>query len=162
MSHVLDRQSTQVQTHGQNSRLRELSVGQKVMARNYRSGEKWIPGVVMKRHGPLSYEIETGRGVWRRHIDQLCGNAPKAGNCYRESDLDVTYEPDKSAVEPDEGSTGDGTQHEVEPEHQEDSMVIPARSEPEDSASGTSTASSGTMRKYPVRNRQRPQYYGFT
>ncbi len=37
---VLDGQSTQVQTHGQNSRLRELFLGQKVMARNYGTGEK--------------------------------------------------------------------------------------------------------------------------
>ncbi len=69
MNRVLDSQSTQVQTHGQNSRLRELSLGQKVMARNYGTGEKWIPERVNKRVGPLSYEIETEKGAWRRHID---------------------------------------------------------------------------------------------
>ncbi len=72
-SRVLDSQSAQVQMRGQNSRLRELSLGQKVMARNYGTGETWIPGSVKKRVGPLSYEIETEKGVWHRHIDQIYG-----------------------------------------------------------------------------------------
>ncbi len=58
-SNVLDSQSTPVQTHLQNSRLRELPLGQKVMSRNYGTWEKWVSGSVKKRVGPLSYEIET-------------------------------------------------------------------------------------------------------
>ena len=46
--------------------------------------------------GPLSYEIETEKGVWRRLIDQLYGKGQKAGNNYCEMDLDVSYELDET------------------------------------------------------------------
>lgn len=40
------------------------------MARNYR-GKKWLPGVITKRIGPVSYEVKVGDQIWRRHIDQI-------------------------------------------------------------------------------------------
>ncbi len=48
--------------------------------------------------GPLSYEIETEKGVWRRHINQVYGKEPKAGNSDCEMDLDVSYELDETTV----------------------------------------------------------------
>ncbi len=66
------------------------------MERNYGTGEKRISGSVKKRVGPLSYEIETEKGVWRRLIDQLYGKGQKAGNNYCEMDLDVSYELDET------------------------------------------------------------------
>ena len=51
---------------------RELGIGQTVMARNYRTKEKWVPGVITAHPGPLSYEVSVAPNtVWRRHIDQL-------------------------------------------------------------------------------------------
>ena len=51
---------------------RQLVVGQKVLARNYRGGEKWIACKVQSKTGSLSYTVVTPNGmVWRRHIDQL-------------------------------------------------------------------------------------------
>ena len=41
---------------------RELSVGQAVMAKNYGSGEKWLPGIVSQRQGPVSYLVQTEKG----------------------------------------------------------------------------------------------------
>ena len=47
-------------------------MGDNVMARNYRRGPKWLPGVVAEVKGPLSYIIQIKGGtLCRRHINQL-------------------------------------------------------------------------------------------
>ena len=53
------------------SKLRELKVGQSVIARNYTGGQKWLYGVVSERTGPVSYKIKIDGGFIRRHIDQI-------------------------------------------------------------------------------------------
>lgn len=51
---------------------REFKVGQSVIARDYRDKEKWIPGRIEERIGPLMYKVDTGSNyLWRRHADQL-------------------------------------------------------------------------------------------
>ncbi len=158
-SRVLVSQSTQVQTHGQNSRLRELSLGQKVMARNYETGEKWISGSV-KREQDHCHEVETTeKGVWRRHIDQLYGKGPKAGNNDCEVDLDVSYELDETSVEPQEAA---GEECETDPDQQEEiPIIVAAPAEPDYPIRGTlpisTSASSGTVKKYPTQNCHRPE-----
>ena len=51
----------------------EFSVGQAVMARSYGSKEVWMPGIIISRQGPVSYLVQTERGNWKRHTDQLRG-----------------------------------------------------------------------------------------
>ena len=59
-----------------NSHRRKLDVGQEVVARDYRGGNKWMPGVITAQRGPLTYEVRVAPNtVWRRHIDQLKGSA---------------------------------------------------------------------------------------
>ena len=42
------------------------------MARNYRRGPKWLPGVIAEVKGPLSYVDQMkGGALWRRYVDQL-------------------------------------------------------------------------------------------
>ena len=36
---------------------RKLDIGQTVVARDYRAGNRWVPGVIMAQSGPLSYEV---------------------------------------------------------------------------------------------------------
>jgi len=51
---------------------RKLDVGQAVVARDYRGGNKWVPRIITAHSGPLSYEVRVAPNtVWRRHIDQL-------------------------------------------------------------------------------------------
>ena len=56
-------------------KIREFQVGDAVIARNYRGGDKWVKGVVSERMGPVSYKVRIEGGVIRRHIDQLVRNA---------------------------------------------------------------------------------------
>ena len=48
------------------------------MARNYTGKDRWLPGTVQAKTGPLSYEIKVGPDrIWRRHIDQLRASSVK-------------------------------------------------------------------------------------
>lgn len=42
-----------------------------MLARNLREGSKWVTGTVVARTGPVSYRVQVGDQVWRRHTDQL-------------------------------------------------------------------------------------------
>ena len=35
-----------------------FQIGQNVIARNYRGGDKWVPGIIAAQTGPLSYQVE--------------------------------------------------------------------------------------------------------
>ena len=51
---------------------RQFEVGDRVMSRDYRGDLKWRSGLVVRKTGPLMYEVEVAPGIiWRRHIDQL-------------------------------------------------------------------------------------------
>ena len=51
---------------------RQLEVGDSVMTRDYRGDLKWRSGLIVKKTGPLMYEVQVAPGIiWRRHIDQL-------------------------------------------------------------------------------------------
>ena len=59
---VQSRQSQQKTPHDQHSRPRELELGQSVMTRNFRSVSDWVPGVILRKSGPLSYILGEGWG----------------------------------------------------------------------------------------------------
>ena len=56
-------QDAQTRHHNQHAKPRMFEVGQSVMARNFGSGSKRMPGVVKQIRGPLSYVIEMVPGV---------------------------------------------------------------------------------------------------
>ena len=53
------------------SKRRELSVGDPVMVRDYRSNKAWQKGVILCRLGPVTYTVQVGDLIWKRHVDQL-------------------------------------------------------------------------------------------
>ena len=52
---VASKQADQKLQHDQHAKPRELFLGQRVLVRNIRPGQAWIPGTVVERNGPLSY-----------------------------------------------------------------------------------------------------------
>ena len=69
---VLEKQAQQKEQHNAHACERKLGIGQAVMARAFSSSTRWLPGVVTRQIGPLTYLIQLTDGtVWRRHIDQL-------------------------------------------------------------------------------------------
>ena len=66
-------QDRQKKSHDNSKKLRMFSVGEKVLAKNFRlSHPKWLIGKVVKDSGPLSYVIKLTNGTEiRRHVDYV-------------------------------------------------------------------------------------------
>ena len=51
---------------------REFSIGESIMAKNFRTGAPWLPGTITERLGPVTYLVRVNnRLTWKRHVDQL-------------------------------------------------------------------------------------------
>ena len=70
---VQDKQLKQKQAHDKKKPDRNFIIGATVFAEDFTaSSEKWLPGVVQKVTGPLSYQIELSNGqIVRRHVDSI-------------------------------------------------------------------------------------------
>ena len=65
-SQVLRQQAQQKQYHDSHCRPRTLAVGDKVLAKNFRAGSKWVPGTVVDYLSPMSYQVKVHDGmIWR-------------------------------------------------------------------------------------------------
>ena len=69
---VTSHQAEQKQHHDGQTKHRSLFPGAPVMVRDYNGSSKWIPGIVLKKLGPVTYHVESENGrIFKRHIDQL-------------------------------------------------------------------------------------------
>lgn len=71
---VEEKQQDQKKRHDQYARLRSLSPGDNVYVRNFSitNNQQWLPGIILKRNGPVSYVVELSDGrVFRRHQDNV-------------------------------------------------------------------------------------------
>ena len=69
---VANKQARQKLQHDRHAWKRDLFIGQRVMARNFRPGTVWVPGTITERTGPVSYLIQVSTGqLWKRHIDHI-------------------------------------------------------------------------------------------
>ena len=42
------------------------------MVRDFRHTDKWVPGTIVQKLGPVTYQVDIGSGnIVKRHIDQL-------------------------------------------------------------------------------------------
>ena len=151
---VTAKQALQKMAHDRKAKLREFTVGQEVMARNYRDGDKWVPGVVIERKGPLSYTIQTESGMlWRRHIDQLRKLSTSTANSAVSSE--------ESTLPYDIGGPSHTNDPEHEPEadapHEEPEELPPEEPPPPEEETETETE---TEKSYPQRSRKPPDRYG--
>ena len=139
---VFQQQSHQSHHHDQHAKSREFEVGQAVMARNFRPGKKWLPGVIEKRTGPLSYQVRLQAGdCWNRHIDHL-----RPGEVKEVSEHDERAQPDDFPFAPISTSTLDPP---VQPPQPAD---VPESSE-------QTSESCLPQPRYPVRSRHPPDRY---
>jgi len=58
----------------------QFAVDSLVYARNYAHGPKWLPGQITSKEGSAIYMINTDRGVWKRHANQLQIRLPNNDN----------------------------------------------------------------------------------
>ena len=87
---VQENQTSQSKTR-ESYKPRQFNIGQKVLVRNYREGEKWIPGIITNKEGSVSYEIKMKNGeLLRRHIEQIVD--------YHLSDENIHHRPNHDSV----------------------------------------------------------------
>lgn len=102
-SKVLRGQETMVANSKRNAVIRDLPLRAAVWVRDFSGREKWLPGTVIDKTGPLSYRVEVAGNVWRRHVDHLLSRnaSPQARQDWEpeSSDQPDPAPPEDSAVE---------------------------------------------------------------
>ena len=68
---VEDKQASQKQHHDKKSRERHFQVGQSVLVENNKPEPKWVVGTVLEKLGNISYRVQVGNQIWKRHVDQM-------------------------------------------------------------------------------------------
>ena len=87
---VEKRQSQQKQQHDLRSRERHMEVGTNVFVLNYQ-GNRWLPGVIEQKTGPVSFKVRLDDGWIRRHQDQARNRSVAVPQeAYTESDTDTS------------------------------------------------------------------------
>ncbi len=125
---------------------RNVQVGQEVLARDYRL-EKWQPGTITTRTGPLTYTVKIGDNTWRRHADQLVDRQTKSSPLSFPDSPDNVPDSDgkdNDAVEtapPTSVNVNDSERHNDKPD-----VTIPVTPQPHP----------GSQRRYPERCRKHP------
>ena len=109
------------------------------MAKNFRSGPKWLPGVIVEQLGMLTFLVQPDSGMfWKRNIDQLhcLESTPQVTNS------EVFYSPDthEETMSSDKSSS---------PEVVSETPVT----------NPSQTDTSTPARRYPTRERRPPKRY---
>ena len=69
---VEKKQMQQKFSHDKSARSRKFVAGNRVFAKNFGTGHRWLPGKIISRAGPVSYRVRLVDGrVCRCHLDQL-------------------------------------------------------------------------------------------
>ena len=160
---VEDKQQDQ-ELRSSHSPARKLELGQAVVARNYRAGNKWVPGIITAHLGPLSYEVKvTPNTVWRRHVDQLRESAVTPN--FNKEQYTPQLNPAVLAVTPQSGSSVENEELQapnmsgMEEPWTKDTHVDNTPDNPPSSQSETVVSSPATpsCRRYPLRLRKPPE-----
>ena len=69
---VMSAQDRQVRNYNKHCHTRIFEEGQSASVVNFGRGERWLEGIITKKRGPLTYEVELKDGrVLKRHIDHI-------------------------------------------------------------------------------------------
>ena len=151
---VLNRQIDQARVK-ERSPTRQLSIGLTVLARNYTGKDKWLPGTVQAKTGPLSYKIKVAPNrIWRRHIDQLRDSSVKSDDL-RNDAVDLEGEEIEAAeIRPDVENTAQSSTPAEEIVTEPD--INQATTEPVVLQEETSSVTTGDGHRYPIRSHLPP------
>ena len=132
-------QAKQKALHDLHSKEREFTLGQLVLAKNFRQGAKWLPGKIIERLGLLTYLVQVKENLtWKRHVDQLRSRLCQSDN------TSLTPEPDNSVTFPSEQF-----------DENSDTDVVPITAEPTTEVLPSVSATPSTPR-YPHRDNRKP------
>ena len=159
---IEEKQMEQKRKHDVHAHDRDLEVGDAVFVRNYHHGDKWIPGTIQNRTGPVSFKVLLQDGRNRRcHQDQVRKRVVSVSNSPSspvvESPAPVP-ETNSTSASVSETSVSDSTSTEIQPEKCPSHEVTPSianSTPPVESTSEESTNKPDSQPKiYPARNRK--------
>ena len=142
-------QQRQKESHDQHSRTRKFSVNDQVYARNFRSGQAWLPGSILKASGPVSFVVRLSDGrEWTRHQDHI------------RKRLDTSTE---TECVPEGSSLLQGlfTEDDIAMQAESDPVSAPSPTQTLPGSTSVSPSSQPTVPRYPTRVRVPPDRYGY-
>ena len=134
---------------------RQLEVGDLVMSRDYRGDLKWRSGKIVKKTGPLMYEVHVAPGIiWRRHIDQLRPTAVEPDTVEANEPEVISLPPVPIQQSAPPNVVGTIPEMPMADQPQMVSVPAPAAADPPE---GIPVSSTVRERRYPQRVRRAPQ-----
>lgn len=96
---------------------RTFSLGERVLVRDFRHPKKlWIPGTILKKRGPLTYDVQVGHRQVKVHVDQL--RASKASSLPSRKDsedvLDYVAYPEEQEEDTEQQDAAAGPPHVIQ------------------------------------------------
>ena len=92
--------------HDKKAKETKYVIGQNVMAKNFRNGPKWLPGVIVEQLRTLTFLVQMDNGMfWKCHVDQL--------RCQEDKPRDVTVSESTLQVTSSEAFCSPGTHEET-------------------------------------------------
>jgi hypothetical protein len=126
-----------------------------VFVRNYHQGDRWLPGVIEQKTGPVSFRVKLNDGRTRRcHQDQVRNrsvNMPSESNTESDSTVPTTVPTEPTPVSTESPATTDpGTNTEGD---------TSSETPPELTDSAVEQSSNNSAKSYPKRSRNPVQRY---
>ena len=138
---VEKKQLQQKEQHDLRSRERPQEVGTNVFVRNYHHGDRWLPGVIEQRTGPVSFKVRLEGGKIRRcHQDQVRNRSvetPRESHTELDTTTPATVSSEPSTESP---STDSGAANET---------ATSSNMPPEPTDAATNNSPTETARIYP-------------
>ena len=151
---VEKKQSQQKQQHNARARKRKFEVGTDVFVRNYHQGDRWLPGVIEKRTGPVSFKVKLTDGRIRRcHQDQVRNRSvdlPQESHTESDVTVPATVPSSPTTTLPESPTADSGTSHERD---------TPSVDTPEISDTSVDNSYTGVTKTYPKRSRDPVERY---
>ena len=151
-------QRKQKEQHDLRSRERNFGVGDDVFVRNYHHGDKWLPGVIQQKTGPVSYRVRLATGKDRRcHQDQVRKHLvefPRVSD--RDSDIPDIDLPSSEVIVPSTTNTEPSTSSSTPETTTTESSTNAEPASPDLVSTNTDVAvvnPTTTEKSYPKRNR---------
>ena len=63
--------SKQKATQDAHSKDRNFQINETVLVQNFRGEPKWLEAVIIEKTGPVSYTVQIGKEIAKRHVDQI-------------------------------------------------------------------------------------------
>ena len=66
--------------YDKHSKERTFEIGETVLVQNFRGEPKWLTARVVEQTGPVSYKVQIGENVHKRHADQMHKTSSKVNS----------------------------------------------------------------------------------